>query len=92
MLEVVLTKEKIMDSPQDISALIALKGWARAISTLIQDHESDLVTGAEVDLETRCEEQPRVRLARLCHQVEHIHDKMVVPEIYAGDMPNFDMP
>jgi len=72
-------------------ALAALKGWSRAIVDVIDQYEADLVSGENVELGSQYNEQPRPRLARLCHQIEGIHNDMVVPEVYDGDMPEFNL-
>lgn len=75
-----------------ITTLKALKGWASGIADVIERHEAALISGEDVELEPGCTEQPRPRLARMCHQIEHIHDEMVVPEVYDGTMPEFKLP
>jgi len=79
-------------SEDQVTTLNALKGWASSVADVIERHEQALISGDDVELEPGCEEQPRIRLARMCHQIPIIHDTMVVSEIYDGEMPDFKLP
>jgi hypothetical protein len=77
---------------EHVTTLNTLKGWASAIVDVIDRHEKALITGEDTKLESQCVEQPRPRLARLCHQIEGIHNNIVVPKVYDGKMPEFHLP